>query len=167
MPVLYTDRLILRKFLLGDAKFILQLVNEPDFLRYVGDKGIRTMEDARNYIRNGPLESYHLNGFGLYLVELKETGCPIGLCGILKRDILPSVDIGYAFLSEYQGNGYAIEAAREVLSEGEAIYGLARILAVIDPENVRSIHLVEQLGMHSGGMTHLAEDGPELRLFST
>src|SRR5688572_10804905 len=96
MTALTTDRLILRELTLDDAEFILGLVNEPSWLRFIGDRGVRTLDDARAYISNGPMKSYERNGFGLYLTALKGAGTPIGMCGLIKRDGLDDVDVGFA-----------------------------------------------------------------------
>src|ERR1700752_686959 len=101
MRILETDRLILRKLSVEDAEFILELLNEPSYLRFIGDKGVRTLDDARDYILEGPVDSYERHGFGLYLAELKESGVPIGICGLLRRESLENVDIGYAFLPAF------------------------------------------------------------------
>ena len=114
MTVLETERLVLRRLCSDDAEFILELLNQPSFLRYIGDKGVRNAEDAVQYIQTGPQASYERFGFGLYLVELKETGVSIGMCGLLKRDSLPDVDVGFAFLSDYWLQGYAFESAAAV-----------------------------------------------------
>ena len=114
--VLETERLILRRLDEGDADFIFELVNDPDWLRYIGDKGVKTLEDARTYIRTGPVAMYERVGFGLYLVESKEGGAPIGICGLLKRDTLEDVDIGFAFLPAYRSQGFAREAAAATLA---------------------------------------------------
>ena len=111
MTVLETKRLILRRLCADDAEFILELLNQPSFLRYIGDKGVRNTEDAIRYIQTGPVASYDRFGFGLYLVELKESDVSIGMCGLLKRETLPDVDIGFAFLPGYWSQGYAFEAA--------------------------------------------------------
>lgn len=123
MNVLETDRLILRWLSPEDAEFILRLLNEPSWLRFIGDKGVRTIEDARAYILKGPIDMYSRLGFGLYLVELKEPAFPIGMCGFIKRDSLEDVDIGFAFLPAYWGKGYAYEAAAAVMAYGEKYLG--------------------------------------------
>src|SRR5262245_10010028 len=105
MRILETDRLILRHLSAADAHFVLELLNQPSFIRFIGDKGVRTLDDARRYIAEGPVKSYELNGFGLNLVELKTFDTPIGICGILKRDTLPHPDIGFAFLPEFWNQG--------------------------------------------------------------
>src|ERR1043166_3210050 len=111
MKVLETDRLLLRWLNDDDAPFILELLNDPSFIRFIGDKGVRTLDDARNYILNGPVASYEKFGYGLYATELKDGSVPIGMCGILKRDTLPHPDIGFAFLPRYWNKGYAFESA--------------------------------------------------------
>src|SRR5689334_22505860 len=117
MVVPQTERLLLRQFTVDDAQFILNLLNEPSFLRYIGDKKVRNLEDARQYILNGPIASYERNGFGLLLVELKETHTPLGMCGLLKREELPDADIGFAFLPAYWNKGFAFEASAAVLQD--------------------------------------------------
>lgn len=166
VTVLETDRLILRKLSVEDACFVLGLLNEPSWLLYIGDKGVRTLEDARNYIRTGPLESYRRFGFGLYLAELKGSRTPIGICGLVKRDSLEDVDVGFAFLPEFWGRGYAYESASAVLAFAKSVLGLPRIVAVTAPDNERSIRVLEKLGLRFDRMVRLSEDGPESRLFS-
>jgi RimJ/RimL family protein N-acetyltransferase len=167
LKVVETDRLILRRMSLDDAGFILGLLNDPSFLRYIGDKGVRTLEDARKYILTGPVASYERHGFGLYLTTRKEDGASIGICGLLKRDTLPDVDVGFAFLPEYCSMGYGFESASAVMAHGRRVLGLQRIVAVTSPGNLASMRLLEKLGMRFEGMVRLAEGGPELKLFSS
>lgn len=147
MKVLETPRLLLRWITTDDAPFILELLNEPSFLRYIGDKGVRTLDDARNYILTGPVASYQRYGFGLYLVQLKEGEVPIGMCGLLKRDTLPDVDVGYALRPAYWSRGYAFEAASATLAHGREAFGLRRIVAITSPDNAGSRALLVKLGM--------------------
>jgi ribosomal-protein-alanine N-acetyltransferase len=142
-----TERLILRRLTADDAPFILELLNEPAFLEFIGDKGVRTLDDARHYILTGPVASYDRHGFGLYLVLLKAGEVPIGTCGLLKRDALPDVDIGYALRSAFWGHGYAFEAASAVLAHGRNAFGLRRIVAIVTPGNLVSKALLEKLGL--------------------
>lgn len=165
MRVLETDRLVLRRFTLDDAEFILRLVNEPSWLRYIGDKHVRNLDDARNYLRTGPLHMYEHYGFGMYLVELKDGGVAVGSCGLLKRDSLPEPDIGYAFLPEHWGKGYALEAASAVLKYGHREHRLPRILAITSPDNDRSIKILHGCGMHFKRMIEMAEHD-EVKLFA-
>lgn len=165
MRVLETDRLVLRRLTLDDAEFIRRLVNEPAWLRYIGDKHVRNLEDARNYLRSGPLDMYERYGFGMFLVELKDSGAAIGACGLLKRDTLPDPDIGYAFLPEYWGKGYALEAADAVLKYGHRQHGLPRILAITSPDNERSIRILQHCGMHFQRMVEMAEQD-QVKLFA-
>ncbi|MGH9854479.1 MAG: GNAT family N-acetyltransferase [Blastocatellia bacterium] len=165
MKVLETDRLILRWLSTDDAVFILKLLNEPSFLRFIGDKGVRTLEDARNYILNGPVEMYNRLGFGLYLTELKEDGAPIGICGLIKRDGLEDVDIGFAFLPGFWAKGYAYEAASAVMAYGKDILRIRRIVAITSPDNYASAKLLEKLGLRFERMILLSEGAEEVRLF--
>jgi RimJ/RimL family protein N-acetyltransferase len=160
-----TGRLNLRRFSTADAEFILTLLNDSDFLRFIGDKGVRTIEDARNYLTNGPIASYQRNGFGLYLVELKDAGTPIGMCGLLKRDELEHVDLGFAFMPDYRRQGYGFEAASAVLSYARNDLKLGDILAITNPDNVGSIKLLERLGFIFERTMTLSEDASEVKLF--
>ena len=167
LKVLETDRLILRWVSLEDAEFILGLLNEPSWLQFIGDKGVRTLEDARAYILKGPVDMYSRLGFGLYLVELKESVLPIGMCGLIKRDTLEDVDIGFAFLPAYWRKGYAYEAAAAVLAYGEKVLGLNRIVAITSLDNDRSAKLLEKLGLRFEKMLKLAPGSDEVKLFGT
>jgi len=163
--IMETGRMILRRFILDDAPFILELLNDPSFLRFIGDKGVRNLEDAKGYILNGPMVSYEKFGFGLWLVELKVTGESLGMCGLLKRDTLPDVDIGFAFLPRFWGREYAVEAAAAVRDYGRDVGGLRRLVAITDPANKGSIRVLEKIGLHFERMIAFHEGEPESRLF--
>jgi ribosomal-protein-alanine N-acetyltransferase len=167
VTVLETPRLALRQLTPADAEFIFALTNDPDWLRFIGDRGIRTMDDARDYIENGPTAMYAEHGFGLYAVELKETGAPIGICGLLRRAWLEDVDVGFAFLPEFRRAGYAREAASSTLAHARETLGLARVLAIVSPENRDSIRLLEKLGMRQERMTTPPGGGGEVAVYST
>ena len=162
--VLETSRLLLRELGDDDAPFILGLLNEPSFLRFIGDKGVRTVEDAVAYIRNGPRASYERNGFGLYLVALRETGAPIGICGLVSRDWLDHPDIGFSLLPAYWSRGYAMEAALGVL-ERSAAQGIRRVMAITNPDNHDSIRLLEKLGFGYGEKVRAPDGKEELALW--
>jgi RimJ/RimL family protein N-acetyltransferase len=164
--VLETPRLALRRLSLDDAAFILELLNDPSFLRYIGDKEVRTSDDARRYIETGPIASYERFGFGLFRVELKDTREPIGMCGLLKRDALPAPDLGFALLPRFWSKGYAFESASAVLAYAQETCGLTRILAITSLDNAPSILLLAKLGFRFEHMTRLAEGAPEIRLFA-
>ena len=166
MSILQTVRLSLRRFSLDDAEFIVVLLNDPDFLRFIGDRGVRTAADARQYLLTGPIDSYTRHGFGLWMVELLESGTPIGMCGLLKRDSLPDVDIGFAFLPQYRSQGYAVEAAAAVLDHGRRLLGLERILAIANDDNAGSIRVLEKIGMRFDRMIRLSDDESEIRLLA-
>jgi len=163
--VLETARLALRRLTVDDAELILRLLNDPGFLRYIGDRGVRTLEDARSYVLNGPIASYEQFGFGLYLVQLKQTGVPIGMCGLLKREVLQHVDIGFAYLPEFRAQGYAFEAASAVMAYAGRVLGIDRLAGVTKPDNAGSIRVLEKLGMRCEGTARIAPDGPEDKLF--
>jgi RimJ/RimL family protein N-acetyltransferase len=166
VKVLETDRLILRWLTTDDAEFILGLLNEPSWLRFIGDRGVRTVEDARSYILKGPVEMYNRLGFGLYLVALKTGNIPIGMCGLIKRDFLDDVDIGFAFRPNYWQQGYAYESASAVMAYGTGQLGLKRIVAITALDNHRSVRLLEKLGLRFERMVKYPDDGEEVRLFS-
>ena len=166
MIELNTERLLVRGFDTNDAEFILELLNQPSFIQFIGDKGVRSVDDARNYITTGPIESYQRHGFGLYLVELKDRKVPIGMCGVLKRESLPDPDLGFAFLPEYWGKGYAFEAASAALDQARDFFKLARILAITNPDNDASIKLLAKLGFQFERVMKLSSDSDEVKLFS-
>jgi len=166
MTVLETERLSLRQFTVDDAQFILKLLNEPSFLRYIGDKKVRNLEDARQYILNGPVASYERNGFGLYLVELKESYTPIGMCGFLKREELPDPDIGFAFMPEFWSKGFAFEAAAALLRDGRERLKLEQILAITSLDNDASIKLLQRLGFRFDNVITLAAGREQVKLFT-
>lgn len=148
MNAIDTERLTLRPFTLDDTEIVLALLNDADFLRYVGDRQVRTADDARKYLNSGPLDSYAKHGFGLYAVELKKERMPVGMCGLLRRETLPDPDIGFAFLPSWRSQGFAEEAAQAVLREARDRLQLPRVLAIVDPANERSCRLLRKLGMH-------------------
>jgi RimJ/RimL family protein N-acetyltransferase len=163
--IIESARLNLRELELHDAQFMLELLNEAGFLRFIGDKGVRTLEDAREYILKGPIDSYRNFGFGLYLTSLRKSAAPIGICGLVKRAALPDVDVGFAFLARYWSKGYAAEAAAAVLAYGRNTLGIGRIVAITAPDNHGSIAVLEKIGLRIEGRVKLAEDGAELMLF--
>lgn len=163
--VLETERLTLRHLTEDDAEFVVQLLNEPSFLRYIGDRGVRTLEDARRYVREGPAASYEQHGFGLYLVELKEGGTPAGMCGLVKRPALDHPDIGFAFLPAYWSKGYAFESASAVMTYAREVLALPRVVAIVSPDNEPSARLLGRLGLKYERMFRVAE-GDEVKLFS-
>ena len=146
MTVLQTPRLRLRRLDHADTPFILRLVNEPSWLQNIGDKGVRTLDDALRYLDEGPLAMYARHGFGLYAVTRREDDAPIGLCGLIRRDTLPDADIGYAYLPEFWGQGFAREAAAATLEHARRDFGLPRLLAITAPHNTPSMRLLEHLG---------------------
>jgi len=165
--VLQTERLNLRRMSPDDAEFIVELLNDSAFLRFIGDKGVRTIEDARQYILTGPMESYERHGFGLWLVGLKGQKTPIGICGFLKRDTLSDVDLGFAFLPQFRSKGYAFESAAAVMDYGRKVLGLRRVVAITNEDNVGSIRVLEKIGMSFDRMIRLSDDGPEIKLLAS
>lgn len=165
MNVIETDRLLLRWLTVDDAEFIFGLVNEPSWIQFIGDRGVRTLDDARAYVVNGPVEMYHRLGFGLYLVVRKEDAAPIGMCGLIKRPGLEDVDIGFAFRPAFWSKGYAYEAASAVMQYARSALGLRRIVAITAPENESSIKLLKKLGMQFEKLVTLSDDKSEVMLF--
>ena len=166
MHIIETERLFLREINGEDAGFILELVNEPGWLKNIGDRGIRTLEAARECISNVYVAGYEKFGFGLYLVGLKESNQPVGVCGLIKRDALEHVDIGFAFLERFQGKGYAVESALAVMKYAEVKIGLKRVVAITVPDNTGSIKVLEKIGLKFEKMIRLPGSEEELKLFA-
>lgn len=145
MPPIATDRLLIRELTLADAAFVLELLNEPAYHHYIGDKGVRDLSGAEKYLRDGPLDSYAKHGFGLWCVTLKD-GTPIGMCGLLKRDFLDHPDIGYAFLARFNGQGCAHEAASAVMHHARDHLNLTTLHAITAFRNPASVKLLGKLG---------------------
>jgi ribosomal-protein-alanine N-acetyltransferase len=163
--ILETKRLRLRRLSEQDSEFILKLVNEAAFVQNIGDKGVRTLDDARDYISSGPVASYEKHGFGLYCVELKDTEEPIGICGLLRRETLDDVDIGFAFLTQFRGRGFAPESAGAVMEYGRTALGLKRIVAITSPDNEASIRVLQKIGLRFDKMIRMPGSNEETRLF--
>lgn len=166
MTLLETERLRLREMEEGDRAFLLEVLNEPAFVRNVGDRGVRTEAAAIDYLRERIAPSYSQNGFGLWLVELKESDEPIGMCGLLRRETLEDVDVGFSFLERYWSRGFAFEAAAATLDFGWGVAKLPRIVAITVAQNRSSVRLLEKLGLRFEKMIRLTPDDPELMLFA-
>ena len=162
--ILETERLSLREFTTDDAEFILVLLNDPAFIANVADKGVRTVEAAREYLKSGPIASYGKNGFGLWRVALRGDDRAIGMCGLIRRDELDDVDIGYALLPDYRVKGYAFEVASAVKELARSRFHLRRLVAIVKHENERSVRVLEKLGMHYEKRVRLSADAVELDL---
>jgi [ribosomal protein S5]-alanine N-acetyltransferase len=166
MRVLETERLIFRHLTVKDSEFMLELVNDPAWLQFIGDRGVRTLDEARDYILQSLVAMYDRLGFGLYLTKLKGEGIPIGICGLVKRDSLEDVDIGFALLPKFRGKGYAYESAAAVMEYGKRTLGLNRIVAIASPDNYASAKLLEKLGFSSERIVKLSDDGESVNLFA-
>ncbi|WP_295801465.1 GNAT family N-acetyltransferase [uncultured Microbulbifer sp.] len=160
-----TARLAISELTREDGELMLAILNDPDFIHNVADRGVRTVQEAQDYIEKGPVASYRRHNFGMYKVALKD-GTAVGLCGLVKRDFLDDVDIGYAFLPQYRGRGYALEAAQAVMDFARNGLGLKRIVAIVSPANPRSIALLEKLGMRSEGCVTVPDDNKEVALLA-
>lgn len=163
--ILQTERLLLRQFNINDVDFIIQLLNSPGWIKNIGDRNIKTAVQAKNYLLNGPVQSYQLHGFGLSLVLLKDTNTPIGMCGLIKRDNLPHVDMGFAFLPAYTGKGYCYEMASATLAYAKNNFKLPRIIAITLPTNISSINVLKKVGMKFEKKIILPGDTEELELY--
>lgn len=162
---LKTERLILRELDPDDALFMLTLLNDADFLRNIGDRGVRTLEQAREYLIAGAMASYRQHGFGLWAVRLANDPACIGICGLIRRPTLDDVDIGYAFLPEWRGKGYALEASQACMELGRQRFGLHRIVAITSLDNPASAQLLEKIGFRFERLIRASEESDELRLF--
>jgi ribosomal-protein-alanine N-acetyltransferase len=166
LPELDTGRLTLRRLEPADAPFVVRLLNEPSYLENIGDRGVRNVEDAARYLRDGPFAMYERYGFGLWHVTRRSDGAAVGMCGLLKRDILPDVDIGYAYLPAFWGQGYGFEAADAVLAHALRKFGLKRIIGVVSAGNAASIRVLEKLGMRFERMVSMHAGEADVRLYS-
>ncbi len=164
MKILETERLILREIIETDAEFILDLLNQPSFIKYIGDRNVRSVEQSRDFIESRFTKSYAENGFGLYLVELKKQQTPIGICGFVKRDTLPDADIGFAFLPQFCGKGYALESAEASMKFGKEKLNLKRVLAITTQNNESSGKLLGKIGFTFKRLMDI--DNEKLKLFS-
>lgn len=167
MTVLETARLRLARLTVeGDAAFMLRLLNEPSYIQHIGDRGVRSLAEAEEFLRKGPIASYEKHGHGLYRVERKEDGAAIGLCGLIRRDLWDEVDIGYAYVPEAWGQGYALEAAAAVMEHGRRTLGIGRIIAVVAPDNPRSIRVLTKLGLRFERKVRMKPDEGEIDLYA-
>jgi len=165
MKILETERLIIKTATEEDSQFFLQLLNSPNWLKFIGNSGIKSEQDAINYIQSKLINSYKINGYGLYKMSTKNS-TPIGICGFVKRDYLDHADIGFAILPEYEGNGYTYEACIELIKYGKTKLNLTPILAITSPENIKSCHLLNKIGLHQIGKVQPNKTSTELLLFS-
>lgn len=166
MNIIETQHLILREFDAGDAAFLCELVNTPEWLRYIGDRNIRNTADAERYIAEKLQSAYDTLGFGFYLVALRKENTPVGLCGLVKRDGLIDIDLGFAFLPEHTGKGYAYESALATLAYAQNLLNLKRVVAITVKDNQKSIQLLRKLGMEFEQLVTLPGDDEELMLYA-
>ena len=166
-PAPQTERLRLRRLTLDDAAFIRELVNDPDWIRFIGDRHVHSDDDARAYLERGYLALYRQHGFGLWAVEPRESRTPLGICGLLKRDTLTDVDLGFAFLPAARGRGYASEAAAASLRQAHDVLGFARVVAICTPENTASRRTLEGIGMRLEKLFRMKDDAEELCLYAS
>lgn len=165
MTILETERLLLRELVHDDAPFVLELLNDPGWLRFIGDRGVRSLADARGYI-DGRRAVYAEHGFGLWLVEPRRGGAPLGLCGLVRRDGLPAADLGFAFLPAHRGRGYAGEAAAAVVDWAKEKLGRPRLLAITSPDNASSRRLLERIGFRHEGELRLPPESETVELYA-
>lgn len=165
-PILSTARLTLRAFGLADAPFIVELLNDPDWLRFIGDRNVHSLHDAQRWLRDGPLAMQARYGHALWAVERRSNGAVIGMCGLIQREALDDVDIGYAFLPAHRGQAYAREAARAVLVHAFEVLELPRIVAITDPDNHASARVLSAIGMRFERLVHLPASGGNSALYA-
>lgn len=162
MIILETERLQILEFTKDDVKFVFDLVNEPAWIEFIGDKNIHNLNDAANFIENKLCPSYKENGFGLFLVKLKELNIPIGMCGLVNRPGLDDIDVGFAFLAKHRKKGYAFESTKAMLAYAKNTLKISRIVAITNPDNIASGNLLEKLGFKFDQLINLAEDGKDV-----
>ena len=161
-----TERLVLRRLGVEDAAFMLALLNDEAFVQNVGDRGVKSLEDARTYLLKGSIASYAQHGFGFWCVVQRDSGASIGICGLARRETLDDVDIGFAFLPGYRSQGYALESARAVMRIARDVFGLRRLVAITSLENQASAALLEKIGLRFERMVRVGEEVHEIRLFA-
>jgi RimJ/RimL family protein N-acetyltransferase len=166
MKAIETERLLLRELTVEDAPFTVELLNEPSFIRFIGDRGVRTIEQARRYLLDGPIASYGRYGFGMYLTIRRIDGASIGMAGLVKREGLDDVDVGFAFLPPYRAQGYALEAARAVIAHAARDVGLKRVVAIATPDNAGSLKVLYKLGMTFERSIRLPGEDKDLSLLT-
>lgn len=164
---LETERLVLSEFTKSDAAFFYELANDPSWLQFIGDRKVYTIEDAATYLAQKIIPSYQKNGFGFYIVRSKVDMNPIGLSGLIDRDGLEHIDVGYAFLPAYRGKGYAFEATEKILDHAKNSLKIDPIIAITHNDNTKSIQLLERLGMRFDQMIQLSDQGEKCKLFTT
>lgn len=165
--ILETDRLHIRKLTLEDAPFFFELVNDPDWIRFIGDRNVQTLQDAKNYLEFKIMTSYAIHGFGFYLVLERESQTPLGISGFVKRKVLEHVDVGFAFLPKGRGKGYALEASQALMNYGISELKFETILAIANKDNVRSHQLLEKIGLSFQGYIKLYDEEEEICLFTS
>jgi RimJ/RimL family protein N-acetyltransferase len=166
MKILNTERLTLSKITLKDAGFLLELMNDKDWIQNIGDRGVYSLEDAENYIKERFFKSYEVYGFGFYVIRLQSSGKAIGTAGLIDREGIEGVEIGYGLLPAYRGKGYAYEAAEAVYDYAKNVLNIAKIVAIVAPNNTKSIFLLERLGLHYEKMVTLPGEEKEIKYFS-
>ena len=164
--LLETKRLRLSRLTEADATFLVELLNQPSFLRFIGDKQVRNESDALRYLREGPDAMHARYGFCLYRMALKDSDTAIGMCGLLKREQLEAPDIGFAVLTAHEGKGYTTEAARAVLQQAFATLNVPRVLGIANVDNVGSHRLLEKIGLTYQGRRQVYAGEPELAWFA-
>ncbi|WP_034060881.1 GNAT family N-acetyltransferase [Lacinutrix jangbogonensis] len=166
MIVAKTDRLIISQFTIEDASFFMALVNTPNWIKYIGDRNIKTTEQAEERITNGHLKSYKTHGFGFYILRLKDSLKPIGTCGLIKRETLDTIDFGFAMLPEYEGLGFGFESSQAILKLAKEVLQIEKLVAITLETNKNSIKLLQKLGFHFEKIVKPFEDDEELMLFA-
>jgi len=167
MPLTTTNRLIISKVTLKDAPFFIELMNTPSWLKYIGDRNIKSVEDAKNHLKNGILKAYKECGYGFYKVTQKsEPEKAIGIVGLVKRKELEHTDIGFGFLPNYEGKGYGYESSVAIMNMAKNKFKLNKVLAITNPDNKSSIHLLEKLGLSFQKRIKPFADNEELLLFA-
>ena len=165
--ILETERLIISEISIEDAPFFYDLVNDPDWIQFIGDRNVKSIADAENYISTKIIPSYKKNGFGFYLVSIKSKNLPIGMSGLIDRDGLEYIDVGYAFLPEFRSKGYAFEATKAVLTFAKNDLKIDPIIAIANVDNIKSSKLLERLGLRFDKIIQLEDDAVKCRLYRT
>jgi RimJ/RimL family protein N-acetyltransferase len=165
VAIIQTERLTFCWLTIADAPMMLALLNEPSFIANIGDRNVRTIAHAEQYLIDGPLASYQSHGYGMYRVERTLDGTTLGLCGLVRRDYLPSPDLGYAFFPEFAGQGYATEAARAVYLYGKTTLKIPQIVGIVQSNNLASTRVLQKVGLHKHGIVEVPTTKEELDFY--
>lgn len=152
MMKLESKRLLIRDTFVSDAPFYFELFNDPDWIKFISDKNLKSVEETEVYLKDILFKNSKTGGLGFFTVILKETGEPIGTSTALQREKLDYIDIGYGFLPKGRGKGYAIEATKLIIQYVREKFNQKKVYAFTVPENEKSQNLLKKLNFKYVGL---------------